>query len=180
MYWAYLWFFFRITFSPLTNVTIQLRKATIKDAQQLARIYNQYLGIATLHLDPVSEKYYQNIISSLQTREEVWVAEQEDKIIGWSIVKYYSPKEGYHYSCETSTFFDRNYLGKGYGKQLKTHILNRAKGLGYKYVVARIMSQNKTSIHFNLSLGYRIVGEQKGIGWVHGEVKDVTIMEKHL
>jgi L-amino acid N-acyltransferase YncA len=42
------------------------------------------------------------------------------------------------------------------------------------------MSQNKTSIHFNLSLGYRIVGEQKGIGWVHGEVKDVTIMEKHL
>jgi phosphinothricin acetyltransferase len=164
----------------LKNQKLNLRKAVVPDAAIIAEIYNQYLGIATLHLKSVSSSYYQNIISSLKKREEMWVAEHNKTIIGWSIVKYYSPKEGYQYTCETSTFFDHMFVGKGYGKRLKIHILERARELGYKYVVARIMSQNKTSIQFNLSLGYRIVGEQKGIGWVNGEIKNVTIMEKQI
>lgn len=157
-----------------------IRKASISDAGLISGIYNQYLGISTLHLIPVSSEYYEEIISGLSEREELWVGIVDELLVGWSIVKYYSPKEGYQYACETSTFFDKNFKGKGYGKTLKKHILDRAKKLGYRYAVARIMSENKTSINFNLSLGYRIVGEQKGIGYAFGEDKNVTVLEKHL
>jgi phosphinothricin acetyltransferase len=169
-----------LTFSLLDmadTAPLVIRKATIIDAHSISKIYNQYLGIATLHLKPLDDQYYIDILAFLDPREELWLAVVDDIVVGWSILKLYSPKEGYKFACETSAFLDQNCIGKGYGKKLKLHVLNRAKILGYKYAVARIMSENKTSINFNLSLGYRIVGEQKGIGWAHGSTKNVTIME---
>lgn len=161
-------------------MSLHIRKASLDDATEIADIYNQYLGSATLHLLPASTEDYEKVLSSLKEREEMWVMKKEDQLIGWSILKYYSQKEGYQYACETSTFFDKKFVGNGYGKKLKKHILERAKALGFRYVLARIMSENKTSIQFNLSLGYKIVGEQKAIGWVKDQPKSVTIMEKHL
>ena len=154
--------------------------ATETHVPDITRIYNQYLGSATMYLTPRKESYFIHLLENLDEREGLKILKADDLLLGWSLIQKYSPKEGYRYACETSTYIDQPYLGKGHGSYLKKHIIKECSNLGYKYIVARILSDNKVSIQYNLKLGYKIVGIQKNIGMVNDQWVDVTIMECHL
>ena len=156
---------------------VKIRKATNKDCEKMANIYNQYLGKATMDLFPKTENDYIEFLKNLDEREAYYVIQLAEKIIGWGCIKKYSPKAGYKFTAETSCFLDRNWLRKGYGTKLKTFLMQKAKALDYRHLTAKIFANNKASIQYNLKLGYRIVGIQHKVGFVNGLWKDVTIME---
>jgi phosphinothricin acetyltransferase len=159
---------------------MKIRAAAIEDCSECARIYNQNLGTASMYLTPRSSDYFVEIFKSLSARESMKIITHDNTILGFSLIQKYSPKEGYRYACETSTYLDKIHQGKGIGSQFKKHVIEECKQLGYKYIVARIVSSNAGSIHYNIKLGYRIVGIQKGIGNFNGKPIDVTIMEYHI
>jgi len=152
-----------------------IRPAIENDLSQVADIYNNYLGKATMDLVQATATDYTKYLYS--DREKLIVAEIDGKLIGWSLIKKYSDRIGYGKSCETSTFLAESAIGNGYGTTLKKQTMAACKDLGYTHLVAKIMSVNKTSIHYNLKLGYEIVGEQKNIGYINGKYHNVTIMQ---
>ncbi|MBT8218937.1 MAG: GNAT family N-acetyltransferase [Bacteroidia bacterium] len=152
-----------------------IRKAIKDDLETVASIYNQYLGVSTMDLDPLTGDDFSALLHA--ESEKLFVGCLDDTIIGWSAIKLYSKKQGYQKCCETSTYIFKQFLGKGYGTQFKKFILEECKNLGYTHILARIFSKNKKSISYNLKLGYEIVGVQKDIGYVNGEYLDVTIMQ---
>lgn len=135
------------------------------------------LGDATLWLEELSVEWFAAQVRNQQDREETYALLLEEQLIGWGVIKKYSPKEGYNFTCETSIFLSRTHTGKGYGTILKKFVLNRCKQLNYHHVVARILASNSTSIAYNKKLGYGIVGIQKEVGRSKAGWVDVLIMQ---
>lgn len=156
-------------------MSLNIRLATEEDLAGVAEIYNSYLGKSTMDLQQATASNYRKYLTA--DREQLSIAEINGKLIGWSLIKKYSDRIGYGKSCETSTFFVASAIGKGYGTTLKKHTMESCLALGYTHLVAKIMSINKTSINYNLKLGYEIVGEQKNIGFINGKYHNVTIMQ---
>ncbi|MFT4567246.1 MAG: L-amino acid N-acyltransferase YncA [Saprospiraceae bacterium] len=156
---------------------MNIREAKAQDCMSISRIYNRYLGKSTMDLEPKEASFYESFLIVKNAREELWVAEIKNIIIGWGVIKLYSPKLGYQYTGETSVYLDSDHLGLRYGTSIKQHLLNRCKALEYHNLLARIFASNNVSIDYNKKLGYRIVGQQKEVGYINGHWQDVVIME---
>ena len=154
-----------------------LREAKVHDCKYIAAIYNHYLGKSTMDLEAKDSEFYESFLLRKNAREELWVIELEKAVIGWGIIKLYSPKLGYQYTGETSVYLDIDHLNNGYGTTMKKHLLKRCKALHYHNLIARIFANNQVSIDYNQKLGYRIVGTQKEAGYINGNWQDVVIME---
>lgn len=157
--------------------TTQIRAAKTSDLSVVASIYNHFLGIATMDMEKQHPDDYAGYIDANNKKEELWILEDNDQILAWGLIKKYSNRYGYRFTCETSVYCHHEHCGRGFGSELKTHLINRCKDLGYKHLVAKIGSDNEVSIKYNLKMGYSIVGTQKRIGEINGEWKDVTIMQ---
>ena len=59
------------------------------------------------------------IVKKFNHRETILVAEQDDRVIGWGIIKRYSDRPGYLVCCETSIYLSFSATGKGYGHSLQ-------------------------------------------------------------
>ncbi len=154
-----------------------IRTAAVSDAAALAGIYNQSIGTATLDLIKRDADHFIQTLYSLEENETLLVMELSGEVVGYGVLKQYSWKEGYRYTGETSVFFEKNHRGKGLGRLLKKTLIETARELGYRHLVARIMAKNTVSIHYNQKLGYELVGIQKNIGHIDGEWFDVAILQ---
>lgn len=159
------------------KASLHIREAHENDVDAIAKIYNEYVGKATMDLQPKSGDYFKLFLQSKAESEACFVAELDGLIIAYSIIKQYSDREGYRHAAETSTYMDSHYVRRGFGRLIKSHVLKVCKTLGIKHVVAKIWTTNQSSIAFHESMGYTIVGVQNQIGFVDGQWQDVTIMQ---
>lgn len=161
-----------------TNIRpANIRPAEQKDAAAIAAIYNQYTGTATLDTEKRDAVYFKELMEKLDSRETMLVVEHESTVAGYGILKKYTWKKGYQYAGETSVFLDGKSRGKGLGNKMKKTLIEKARELEYRHLVARIMAHNKLSIEYNLKLGYEMVGIQKQIGYAKGQWHDVAILQ---
>jgi phosphinothricin acetyltransferase len=155
------------------------RIADVTDAQSVMEIYNEHIadGNSTMDLQPKTLTEVEDWFKGFWERELIVMLEDENKIIGWGIIKRYSDREGYAKACETAIYLRTTETRKGYGTLMKKWIIEKCRKLGYHHLVAKIYASNIASIAYNKKLGYSIVGTQKEIGWVNGQWQDVTIMQ---
>lgn len=156
---------------------VEIRPATPADTSRIADIYNQCVGKQTLDTTLRSAGFFQETLASLDDRESLLVIEREGVVAGYGILRKYSWKEGYRFAGETSVFMDEKERGRGLGNELKKALIDEARRLQYRHLVARIMAVNTVSIHYNTRLGYEMVGIQKNIGFTGGEWVDVAVMQ---
>lgn len=130
-----------------------------------------------MDLEYRDDSYFKSLINHLEPREWLIVDEVAEVPRAWGILKKYSPKKGYQFAGETSVFVHSEFRGQGIGKSIKHNLILKAKALQYKHLVARIWSNNDTSIAYNLKLGYEIVGIQNKIGYVDQQWIDVVVMQ---
>lgn len=149
------------------------------DYGAIAEIYNEYIrqGGQTMTERTHAAEDIAAWVDNFNDREQLLVLKQSEKILGWGIIKKYSPRQGYRYACETAIYLRSEECRKGYGSKMKQELIRRSKELGYHHLVAKIFATNTASIEYNLKLGYEIVGRQKEIGFKNGEWMDVVIMQ---
>ncbi len=159
--------------------TYVLRDAAEADAGQIAEIYNQSIaaGDATMDEDAHAEADVVRLLAGFGRRETILVLEGGSEVLGWGVVKRYSERPGYRFSCETSVYLRREHVGRGWGTYLKKALIERCRDYGYHHLVARIQADNQRSIDYNLRLGYEMVGIQKEIGYKDGRWVDVAILQ---
>ena len=150
------------------------------DFKYVADIYNEYilLGNATMEEALYDYDRVKKWVFNFNEREKMLVLKNDQqKVIGWGVIKNYSDREGYKTTCETSVYLTQNECCKGYGTLLKMHLIDACKTLGYHHIVAKIFASNESSIAYNLKLGYEMVGRQKEIGFKNGQWLDVIILQ---
>lgn len=156
------------------------RAALPSDAAAIAHIYNQYVarGNATMDMIPWTVEAVEARIEALEARECLLVACQADQVVGWGVVKKYSPRQGYRVCCETSVFVDATHTGQGLGSLLVTALFERCRQFGYRHAVAKIHASNENSIQFHRRHGFEMVGVQREIGFIRDHWLDVAIMQR--
>ncbi len=161
------------------NEEIKIVEAILADYQSIAEIYNEFISLGTATMDETL-KTGEDIagwVKKFHAREKLYVIKENFTIIGWGIIKRYSDREGYRFTCETAVYLTASKLGKGYGTMMKKHLIAVCKKLNYKHLVAKIFADNKSSIIYNEKLGYSIVGIQKQIGYKNNKWQDIAIMQ---
>lgn len=161
------------------NEKTEILEATSSDYQRIAEIYNEFIALGTATMDETL-KSADDIASWTQKfhdREKLYVIKENFSIIGWGIIKRYSDREGYRFTCETAVYLTASKLGKGYGTMMKKHLISVCKKLKYKHLVAKIFADNTGSIAYNEKLGYTIVGTQNQIGFKKNKWQNIVIMQ---
>ena len=157
----------------------RIRDATVDDAASISFIYNQSIAArdATMVETPSSEESIRAWITGLAPREVIVVLEDDKAVVGWGVIKKYSDRHGYRFTCETSVFVDRQHVGRGHGTRIKAALIERCRQLGYHHLLARIMAINTASIEYNKRFGYEVVGTQREAGFKHGQWQDIVILQ---
>ena len=157
----------------------RIESALPADYDAIASIYNEYiaLGNATMEEELKTAQHIEKWVQKFHDRERLYVLrDDENVVIGWGIIKRYSDRDGYRFSCETAVYLTQSELGKGYGTLMKLFLIDRCKEMDYHHLVAKIFATNTASIEYNRKLGYEIVGRQKEIGFKNGTWMDIVIM----
>ena len=159
-----------------------IRQVRPSDYQAVADIYNESVenSLATMDEELKSAADVKKWIEGFTQREKLFVLEHLHRIIGWSVIKRYSDRNGYRFTAETSIYITRNETSKGFGSHMNEHLNNNCKHLGYKHLVAKITATNHASIGAFSKAGYTIVGKQEKIGYKDSQWVDVVIMQKLL
>ncbi len=158
---------------------IQIRTYLQTDFKAIADIYNEAIALGGVTMDhhAYSQDDIAAIVKKFNHRETILVAHQDNRVIGWGIIKRYSDRPGYLVCCETSIYLSFDSTGKGYGHSLQNALLEEVKNFGYHHVVAKILVTNPQSIKFHQRFGFEIVGIQKEIGYYQGKWLDVAILQ---
>ena len=164
----------------MTTPTSRVRDASPSDSADIAAIYSEAIesGQSTMDTEPVSADYFDALMSNLGSGEALLVCEDRLGTVGWGIVKRYSDRPGYSRACETSVYVAEDRQGRGHGSALLRETVERAKTLGYRHLVAKILAVNERSVRFHERFGYEVVGRQRAIGFLRGRPHDVVIMQR--
>lgn len=159
---------------------VQTRRATEKDLQQILDIYNDAIinTTAVFHYD----------VQTLESRKEwfaqkqkdgfpVFVAVEDDVVVGFSTFGQFRAWQGYKYSVEHSIYVEKNQRGKGIGKMLLQPLIDEAKKMNMHTIIAGIDADNKISIAFHKQFGFEEVGYIKEVGWKFERWLDLIFMQ---
>lgn len=109
------------------------------------------------------------------------VAYQGDKILGYAYASAYRPRPAYRYTVENSIYIAEDAQRSGVGRLLLTDLIAVCTAKGYRQMIAIIGdSNNARSIDFHLKMGFKPVGEIKGIGYKFGKWLDSVVLQLAL
>ena len=119
-----------------------------------------------------TQKYFSNLIS-LHRKTSI-VAELDDNVVGYVIVKTEEPKKGHVISIAV----DPEYRGKGIGKKLMNVVSDNLSNLGAKQISLMVRKSNEPAINMYEGLNYIKTGSIKSYYRSNGE--DAVVMNLSL
>jgi L-amino acid N-acyltransferase YncA len=95
-----------------------IRIATIKDAGDIAGIYNDYIAhtVITFEEQEVTASQMARRISEVLSSSLPWlVADRSGQVVGYAYASQWKVRSAYRFSVETAVYIHRNHLGEGLG-----------------------------------------------------------------
>ena len=159
-----------------------IRPAEKRDLTAILAIYNQGIEdrIATLESDVKDIACMESWFAEHGGRYVVIVAEMDNRVAGWASLNRYSMRCAYDGVADLSVYIDREYRGKGIGKQLLQAIEQIAIGNHFHKIVLFTFPFNQLGQRLYRRMGYREVGVFRNQGRLDGKFVDVMAMEKIL
>jgi phosphinothricin acetyltransferase len=162
------------------NKGITIRDASENDLPQLLSIYNDII----LHTTAVYD-YEPHTLEMrrqwLETKKEqdfpVYVAEEGNKILGFSSIGPFRAWAAYKYSVENSVYVDAGQRGKGIGKLLLPPLIGAATKLNLHTIIASIDATNEASLRLHKSFGFEEVAHFKQVGWKFDRWLDLKFLQ---
>jgi L-amino acid N-acyltransferase YncA len=161
---------------------VQVRPATIADAERLCRIYNREVTESTVTLDlvPRTLEAQQHYIVERSGGLAVVVAHDGDEVVGFASLSFYRDRHGYRTSVEDSIYVDRSHQRRGVGTLLLSELLVVAAGHGFHTVFARIVGPQPASVALHRSHGFDLVGIEREVARKFNRWHDVAVYQKLL
>jgi L-amino acid N-acyltransferase YncA len=169
---------------------IAIRAATEADAPAICLIYNQGIEdrIATLETELRTPEERRRWLAARGPRHPVFVAEADDpsrednkmNVVGWSSLNAFNPREAYRHVADISVYVERGWRGRGVGRRLLEHLIERARALGYHKMMLSTFPFNASGVALYERMGFTRVGVFREMGQLDGRWIDTLIMEKML
>jgi phosphinothricin acetyltransferase len=164
---------------------ITIRAATIDDVAAINALYNHEIANGTASYDEV-EWPFEKRLAWFKAHEvdsqPVLVAEDSGtgEVIGFCSLTLLSDKSGYRFTRENTIIIRPDYHRRGIGRALLTALLDEARRLGLRLIVALVTSTNEGSIGLHEALGYRVTGTLENAGYKFGEWHSTVYLQLDL
>ena len=156
---------------------VQQRAASPKDAEAIARIYNEGIEerIATFETRPRTAAEIQDWFDATHP---IVVVEEEGVVVSFANMSAYSSRECYSGVSEFSVYTTSESRGRGAGTLSVKALMEAAENAGFWKLVSRVFVENGPSRKLLLSLGFREVGVHEKHARLDGAWRDVVVVER--
>ena len=162
---------------------LKIRHATSADLEAINRIYNREIeqGTATWDIEPWSMEQRRGWWAEHRgALQPVMVAEDATGVVGFAYLTLMSQKAGWRFTREDTVYVDERARGQGVGMALLGALLEEARAIGVRLVVASITSTNEVSIRLHERFGFEMVGTLRNAGYKFGTWMDTSYMQVDL
>jgi L-amino acid N-acyltransferase YncA len=159
---------------------IEVRPATENDLQQTLDIYNEIIAKSTaiFQYEPQTIEMRQTWFAEKQEKNfPVFVAEENNIIVGFSTFGQFRNWQAYKYSVENSVYVKADQRGKGIGKLLMQPLIDVAKEMKLHTIIAGIVADNEASIALHKQFGFVEVAYFKEVGFKFDKWLDLIFMQ---
>ncbi|WP_406565466.1 GNAT family N-acetyltransferase [Kangsaoukella pontilimi] len=155
-----------------------VRAATPDDAGQVALILNHYIRHTTVSFKP--NEYSDDAVRSLIEAQPFWVAEADDRVIGYATYGQFRNGPGYARTMEHTILMAPDAKGKGAGRALMATLERHARDAGAGSLWAGVSGENPEGLAFHKAIGFEEVAVLEKVGFKFGRWLDLTLLRKWL
>ena len=161
---------------------MELRLATVDDAEAIREIYNLEVttSTATFDLVPRTLEDQRAWLAARSGAHAVLVAVDAGAVVGFGSLSPWRDRPAYATTVEDSVYVHRDHHGRGVGKRLLSALLETATAHGFHACMARIVGGQAASIALHTACGFEVVGTEREVGRKFGRWLDVVLMERLL
>lgn len=163
--------------------TVTIRLASERDLPSIFDIYDEQVRHGTSTFETVPRSPAERLdwfARHPPSRYPVLVATVSGSVVGWAGLSPWSPRPAYARTAENSVYVHKDKRARGVGRALMLDLIQRARDIGIKVIVARPVEGNDASIRLHESLGFSTIGVMRRVGEKFGRVLDVRLMDLHL
>ena len=159
-----------------------LRDATVADVPAISAIYNHYVlhSTSTYQTEAETESDRAAWLASHVGRYAVVVAELDGRVVGWASLSRYKERAAYEPTVEDSVYVDESFHGRGIGRALLEHLIDRAGRLGHHSILAVVSSDQPASIALHERCGFERVAHLREVGRKFERWLDVIFLQRML
>jgi L-amino acid N-acyltransferase len=159
---------------------IQIRSALRSDCPGILEIYNEAVLNTTASYD-YEPRTLEHRLTWFDDHQKsgfpIFVAIDDDRVVGWSALNRYHDRKGYRFTSENSVYIAVDRRGQGIGKLLLAPLIESARKLGLHAIIAVIDSENQASVRLHARFGFETVGTFKEVGYKFNRWLNVVYME---
>ena len=162
---------------------IKIRTATENDLQATLDIYNEIIANSTaiFQYEPQTLEMRKVWFAEKKAKNyPVFVAEENNVIVGFSTFGQFRNWQAYQYSVENSVYVKADCRGKGIAKLLLQPLIDAAKQMQLHTIIAGIVADNEASIALHKQFGFVEVAYFKEVGWKFDKWLDLVFMQLTL
>jgi L-amino acid N-acyltransferase YncA len=158
---------------------VRVRAATLRDADDIVAIYNHAIlhSTATFDLEAETAEARREWLTSQATRAAL-VAEIDGRVRGWSSLVRWSERGAYERTVEASVYVAPTVQRSGIGLALGSAVLDAARRLDLRVVIAQICTENVGGLALAERLGFERVGVLREVGFKFGRWLDVAVCQR--
>jgi phosphinothricin acetyltransferase len=162
---------------------MMIRGATESDLPAIVEIYNAAVpgGRATADTDPVSIESRRGWFREhTADRRPLWVAVQDEVVLGWLSFQSFYGRPAYHATAELSVYVTPERRRKRIGYELLSKAIEGAPQLGLKTLLGFIFGHNEASLCLFKRFEFHRCGVLPGVAELDGVERDLIIVGRRL
>ncbi|OBJ42730.1 acetyltransferase [Mycolicibacterium mucogenicum] len=160
------------------------RTATTADLPAIADIYAHYVlnSVASFELEPpAADEWQARFAKVFAAGLPFLVVEREGKVAGYAYCLPWKSRPAYQGTVEDSIYLAPWATGQGAGKELLGALLDAARAVGVREVIAVIAdSGDPSSVALHKKLGFDEAGRLRQVGHKHGRDIDTVLLQCSL
>lgn len=160
--------------------TVTIRPAQIEDLPAITGIYNWAVNqtFATIDSEPLETEEARSWWEDAK-RSPLLVADVgDDGVAGWA--RLFPWKQRGFDIVEDLVYVDPLHHGQGIGRRLLTEVVEAARGLGYRTIVASLAADNRAGLRLHEAAGFKVVGTVSNAAYKFDRWMDITLVQRSL
>ena len=161
---------------------VSIRVACAGDLGAINDIYNHYVAssTSTWQYAPTPDDERRAWLEAHDDAHPITVAELDGEIVGFGSLSLYNPREGYRFTVENSVYVHPEQQRRGVGGALLGDLIERARALGHRTIIAGISADQDASVALHRAAGFVQVARLERVGFKFGRWLDVLYLQKML
>jgi len=159
---------------------LAVRHARENDLPEILAIYNDVIinTTAVYDYEPHTLQMRQQWFMTKQEQGfPIFVATENEKIVGLSSIGPFRAWAAYKFSVENSVYVASDWRGRGIGKLLIPPLIEAAKNLRLHTIIAGIDATNGASIKLHRHFGFEEVAHFKEVGYKFNRWLDLKFLQ---